>query len=429
MKLPRVGLYAWGGPGTLRLLNTKYDAPLVDTASFLEMYDDQWLKTAREKVGATDMWVTYSWGFSDQTEQEDYDYIVDRLPLFQKNNIRTYAYIQGTNLIVSEFPTEGKKSPFCRDADGQLLPYSRGRAMTCPNNPEAVQILTDRVTKAAQEDFDAIFVDNIFFGLPAWYFRDDMLSFCGCSCEHCQKAFHEEFGYDLPLRTKRGYKQVRDYLRFRTSKLTQVIQSLSSIARSAGKEFGVNLYDPFWHTSDVMFGYNFVEIEPYLDYYLIENHHLVKGNEHLLPLITSSEKPTFIVSYRKGIGFDAPFSAQELNTWFSNAHDLGFVPCLKATEYVSRGTWHGLRWEETPVPEIREERLPPVNIRFKRVRPASRLGRIFVPIIDRILPSCIRTYYESAKVFCFVNRLGLYQRMMHSPRLFEEFLSETVTEP
>ncbi len=427
MKLPRVGLYAWGGPGTIRLLQTKYFDPQIDQENFLAMYDRAWLEDAVQTVGATDVWVTYSWGFSDATEQEDRDFIVKRLHNFSDRNLKTYAYIQGTNLVVDEFPHEitDPNSPFCRDPNGKLIPYSRGRAMTCPHNPEARRIIINRVRRAAQEAFSAIFVDNIFFGLPAWYFRDDFMSFSGCFCHYCRAAFQKEFGYPLPKRVKRGRKVVRDTIRFRTQAITKLIQELSDIAHHHGKLFGVNLYDPLWHTSDIMFGYNFVEIEPYLDYYLIENHHLLSTNAHLKPLLAQAKKPTFVVSYHKGIGFDPQFSQTAIDQWFTDAATVGFAPCLKATEYITDNTWHGFRWENLQPPRIDTKKTTSSQkTPTKRVRPASRLDKTFVPVIDRLLLQFIRSYYESGKFFWFINKLGIYQRMVQSPRLFSEFVEE-----
>ncbi|MCD4686006.1 MAG: hypothetical protein K8S97_08720 [Anaerolineae bacterium] len=69
--MSRIGLYAWGGPGTIRLINTKYHAPRIDAASFMQLYEPEFLRAARATLGVTDMWVTYSWGFGDAAEQED----------------------------------------------------------------------------------------------------------------------------------------------------------------------------------------------------------------------------------------------------------------------------------------------------------------------------------------------------------------------
>lgn len=425
-QVPRVGLYAWGGPGTVRLLHTKYANPTIDTQSFLKMYDASWLDSAKKTVNVTDMWVTYSWGFSNATEKKDREFITHRLPLFRDRNITSYAYIQGTNLVTKEFPQSGPESPFCRDAMGALLPYSRGRSLTCPNNPKAVAIIASRVAEACEHDFDAIFIDNIFFGLPAWYFRKDLLSFCGCSCSYCQEKFYKEYGYQLPLRSKKGEKVVTDYINFRTRSITELITRVSKISRSAGKQFGVNLYDPYWHTSDIMFGYNFAEIEPHLDYFLIENHNVVRGNAHLKPLLSSTDKPTFIVSYKKGIGFDSSFTQDELDTWWTDAHTHGYIPCLKATEYITNKIWHGIKWESVTPPRILA--LPTLStqkiIPKIKVKSSSLITQFFVPMIDIFLPTVLRIYYSSAWVFDVINSLGVYQRLVHSPRVYEDFLDD-----
>lgn len=75
----RIGFYAWGGPGTIRLLRRKYHSPKIDESSFLHLYDQPYLFRLKKTLPVTDMWVTYSWGFSDSTEQPDYEFITQRL--------------------------------------------------------------------------------------------------------------------------------------------------------------------------------------------------------------------------------------------------------------------------------------------------------------------------------------------------------------
>lgn len=169
-----VGLYSWGGPGTIRLLRAKYRAPRIDEDSFLRLYEPSSLAAARERLGVTDMWVTYSWGFSDATEEPDRRFLRDRLPGFRDQGIRTHAYVQGLNVVTDEF---AGRDIFCRDGNGRLLPYSRGRSLTCPNNPEARRIILDRVRAASREDVDGVFVDNIVFGIPPLLVRRDFISF------------------------------------------------------------------------------------------------------------------------------------------------------------------------------------------------------------------------------------------------------------
>jgi hypothetical protein len=63
----KAGMYAWGGPGTIRLLQTKYHSPQIDVPSFLTLYDRDRVQQAKRIFNLTDAWVTYSWGFADAT--------------------------------------------------------------------------------------------------------------------------------------------------------------------------------------------------------------------------------------------------------------------------------------------------------------------------------------------------------------------------
>src|SRR5690606_38729088 len=151
--------------------------------------------------------------------------------------------------------------------------------------------------------FKGIFVDYILFGLPPFYFRRDYTYFFGCACEDCRRAFRKEFGYTLPVNRLSSEAQLRDYLAFRCQSVYGLLKDLSDTARAAGKEFGVNLYDPYWYTPEVYFGYQTAQIAPLLDYYVIENyalgHNTSIDNNHLTPLIRSEpHKPTFVISYR-----------------------------------------------------------------------------------------------------------------------------------
>jgi hypothetical protein len=237
----KVGIYAWAGPGTVRLLKTKYHNPGIDERSFLTAYDSKKLLTAKEHFGVTDAWVTYSWGFSEKTEKTDYKFITSRIKNFKKNKIRTHAYIQGFNLVTAEFKD---RDPWCRDFKGRLLPYSKGRSLTCPNNPVASKIILDRVESACREDFDGIFIDNIFFGLPPLFIYSDYMSYCGCVCVYCQTKFKDKYGYSLSLMEKRG-SGVRDYLEFRADSTYKVLRMAKTIAQK-NKKFLSATTIAFW---------------------------------------------------------------------------------------------------------------------------------------------------------------------------------------
>lgn len=417
MNLQQVGLYAWGGPGTIRLLNVKYHSPRVDEASFMSLYEPTYLEEARHKLGVTDMWVTYSWGFADHTEQVDRQYIVERLPHFRQQGIGAYAYIQGLNVVASEFRG---KDIFCQDHHGQLLPYSKGRALTCPNKPAARQLILERVQAASQEDFKGIFVDNILFGLPPFYLRRDYTSFFGCACKDCRQAFQEQFGYPLSFGKLTGHQQLIDYLAFRCQTVFALLKDLSETSRAAGKQFGINLYDPYWYTPQVYFGYDIAQIAPLLDYNLVENYalHPVAGinNQHLGPLLgADTQKPTFVVSYRKGIGYDGAFGQSEVNTIWSEAKALGYAPCLKATEYKTKGTWHALDLATLQAPTLTPSPQSAATPKPLATLPISTSS-------ERYLVNLVNRYYTRLAHMSFENRLvaGSLERLPLMASLFRK---------
>ena len=134
---------------------------------------------ARDKLGTTDAWVSYSWGFSEQTEQDDYQFLRDRLANFQRLGIKTHAYVQGTNLVWAEHQDADY---YCRDYRGRLIPYHRGRKLTCPNNPAFRDYIHHKVALALCEDVDGVFVDNMHFGLFPLRIGKGRFTFFGCQC-------------------------------------------------------------------------------------------------------------------------------------------------------------------------------------------------------------------------------------------------------
>jgi hypothetical protein len=372
----RSAFYAWGGPGTVRLLKTKYFSPKIDEESFLRMYDKPFLAQARAIFGVSDMFVSYSWGFSDEVERSDRAFTASRLEHFE--NIRTYAYVQGLNLVYKDFD----KDLWCKSPSGKILLYSKGRAFTCPNNPDARSILLNRIEEAVKHPFHAIFVDNILFGLPPIYVYQNEASFFGCSCVYCQREFKKYSGYYLPLSKKRGASVISDYLLFRRASLRTVLKQASDITRASGKQFGINLYDPYWHTAPYYFGYHLEDIEGYLDYFLFENHALKKNsidNRH----IPIHSKPSFIVSYRKGIGRESAYTQNDMNLIFSEARQMGYIPCYKATEYKTKGVWHGLYIEQYHAPTLRNFRRKAVR-REKKLKKASRVKSYIVTFLNAL---------------------------------------------
>lgn len=424
MEFQRVGMYAWGGPGTIRILKTKYHNPKIDTESYDTLYDETFLAKSKKEFGITDMWVTYSWGYSNKTEREDWKFIEEKLENFKKQKIKAHAYIQGFNVVTSEF----KKDIFCRNTRGGLIPYSKGRSLTCPNNPKALKIILDRVDKACKKDFDGIFIDNIVFGFPPLLIRKNYIPFFGCYCRYCQLRFKKEFGYELP---KKGFrdKTIVDYLSMRNRSVYEALEKISSVVTASKKEFGVNLYDPVMVTPEFFMGYKLADIDKLLTYYLIENVSFPtrkRNNSYLQSFIKNSKKPVFIVSYKKGIGFDSTYAQQDINHIFSEAEQLGYFPCLKTSEFKTKKIWHCLN-----ISALHKPKREMINFDETLFKPVKvRRGFFFDRVIGRYLvsrvPSMTERVLKRRLLDMIFEKTRMYQRLLKKNRNYalEEFLRE-----
>ncbi len=411
----RVGIYAWGGPGTIRLLKTKYHSPKIDTESFYRLYELEYLRKAQELFGITDAWITFSWGFSDATEQEDYQFLRDKLPNFQELGIKTHAYVQGLNVVTKDFDTEDL---FCLDPWGNRLSYSKGRSFICPNNPNTVTLLTARVERACVEDVDGIYVDNILFGIPPFAVFSDFLPFFGCSCSHCQEQFQTQFGYALPLTEKKG-QQVSDYLGFRATSTQKLIERLSRITHANQKQFGINLYDPTLRLDTLYYGYKLKLIEPFIDYLLIENHSLPSkknsGNTHVHSLIQAAKRPVFVVSYKNGIGSEPQFSQADIDAIFTESEALGYNPCLKVTEFTTHGIWHTLDLSllQRPSSTVVVSKASP---KTPLVRASNSVQRRSIRLAQKPLLMLLNQSQENKYLALLAKKSGVYSRQVRKAR-------------
>lgn len=413
---PRAGIYAWAGPGTVRLLETKYFRPKIDKNSFLGAYDLPYLSKLKELFGVTDAFVSYSWGFSDITEQEDYAFLRSKLKHFKKLEIRTQAYVQGLNLVTREFHSV---DPWCKDPWGRCVPYSPGRSFICPNNPIARDLLKGRVARATKEPVDGVYIDNILFGLPPFILSSNILPFFGCSCSFCQREFQAMFGYTLPLKEKMG-QEIKDYLQFRAESIRKLIHGLAAIVHHAKKEFGINLYDPTLRSDTLYYGYSLDTIEPYLDYILIENHSLPSqpgvNNQHLKPLLSIATKPVFVVSYKQGIGSEPQYTQSDIDLLFTESKALGYAPCLKVTEFTTNDLWHMLRLDSLSAPRLK--RTP--SFPSARLQPLSK-SKMWSPVIVRFqkwITALLYIAISHPRLSSSLSRRRFYKQILTHPRLY-----------
>lgn len=420
LPMKHAGFYLWGGPGTIDLLKVKYFDPRIDENGYLEVYDPVYLERATKVLGVTDVWATFSWGFSDEREIIHREFIAQKLPGMKKLGLTVYGYVQGFNVVTDDFSEQGI---FCRDPHGKLLPYSKGRSLTCPNNPAALNIIRERVGAACRLDFDGIYIDNILFGLLPFFVSREATSFFGCSCSYCRKKFEQRYGYSLQPSIKYGRKMIEDYLEFRTDSVFAALQSLRMITHGCGKRFGINLYDFHRHHAPFYFGYDFRKIEPLLDYYLIENHAFLPGNKInnccLKSLAGSTTKPLFVVSYNNGIGMESAFTQQDLDLIYAEAAEIGYFPCIKGSEFTTNGRWHVLKLDNLKMPgqliPSGIVRAPLEKLTLKR-KPFSLW---LLRFLSRFYPGIMRFFYNNRYASDILYRSGLMRLSLRSLKNYD----------
>lgn len=340
--LNRIGFYCWAGPALTRMTKTKYFNPKLDHESTYEPYTYKYLKKAKDLFGITDVWVMYSWGFNDQHEAEDYEHILSNLPNFKKLGLKTHAYLQGPNLVYNDFKNHDY---WARDEKGRLITYYRGRKVTCVNNPYFQKFFFNRLKRMVEHDFDGIFIDNLQMGQLGIPVNKNTLPFvfAGCNCHFCQSKYYEETGQKIPLDFEKDPAATNRYLEFRSQSLINFVANAGKIVLAAGKEFGANNYDPKFDTK-LIYGYDLEQLSKFQDYLLFENHAFKKNKLHNNYINNLKiNKPIFVVSYEKGIGYEKQFTQQHFNLIFSEAKHSKFFPVLKASEYKTKGVWHSLR--------------------------------------------------------------------------------------
>lgn len=383
----KIGWYAWAGPGTERMIKLKYfDAP-VDHNSLQHSYDYDYLARVVELFGVTDAWATYSWGFADDTEEEDRRFLLDRLENFHRLGIRVHAYVQGPNLVTRDF---SQYDWWARDLRGRTIPYHRGRSVTCLRNPGFRAYQIEKIKKLCASEVDGIFIDNIqmgHLGLPDR--KGHTLNFTGCACKWCRDAFRDYADAAIPPRID-GSPQAQAWRKFRIDTTTHWMRELADLAHAHGKIFGSNSYDPKYPL-DLTCGTDLTALSNLQDYLLFETHALRTGHTYLEHVLPKTHKDIFVVSYRHGIGYEEQFTQQQLDIlWAEHAASREWHICLKGSEFVTQKTWHNLRLDGL--------RSPDLKLAVVRTKTPWYAGSVGIPIGKAILgnlgPRLTRWFYE-----------------------------------
>ncbi|MEP7103985.1 MAG: putative glycoside hydrolase [Candidatus Dojkabacteria bacterium] len=384
----RVGYYCWAGPDTIRMTNLKFFNPKIDIGSLMKSYDYEYLAKVKEIFNITDFWASYSWGFSEKSEQEQYDFLLSKLDNFKKLGIKLHAYIQGTNLVYEDYKD---KDWFCKDEKGRLVSYYRGRKVVCLNNPEFKNYLIQKIQKTYNLGFDGIFIDNIQMGqipIPS-YSSNQLFTFAGCKCSVCINKFYNDYSKEIPdviedLNTS-------EYLKFRVKSTNQFISEISEIVHKGKMEFGTNSFDPKFNSKE-MFGTDIKFLEKNQDYILFENHSLPnergQNNEYVDKFIefNAIQKPVFVLSYKKGIGHDSEFNQQDFNNIYTEDKRFKFFSCIKGSEYFTHNIWHNLYLNKLSKPSFNYH----LKLGYFEFKDTWEKNLIKIPF----LKSLLRKYYN-----------------------------------
>lgn len=359
--LDRIGYYCWAGPGTIRMIRVKYFYPRIDLNSLMTSYDYDYLARVKDLFGITDFWATYSWGFADEVEREDHEFLIRRLENFHKLGIRVHAYIQGPNLVYDDFADQDW---WARDEAGRLVPYYKGRRMCSIHDESYVDYVVKKIEATHGVGFDAIFVDNIQHGQLGMPVQPGELPFvfCGDYSDAARTDFRRATGQDIPQDLEADPDLTRAYLDFRMETNTRFIARLSDAAHRGGMEFGANLFDPKFDPRYI-YGLDIKAMSEHMDYILFENHAMPtsdgrKGNAYIEDVMDRHglDKPVFVVSYDNGVGMAPQFTQENIDNIFSEAARSRFNLSLKGSEYTTNGIWHNLRLE--PLTQPRTDKVP-----------------------------------------------------------------------
>ena len=179
--------------------------------------------------------------------------------------------------------------------------------------------------------------------------------FAGCNCKYCKKKFFEQAGENIPLDFEKDGNLTKQYLNFRVQSTTEFLTKISEIVHSKNNiEFGTNSFEPKYNT-EIEYGTNLEDLNKIQDYFLFETHNLPrrdKNNSYIDQVTSNLTKPVFVVSYKKGIGYDKSFSQEDFDNIFTEDKKYKFFECIKGSEYYTNGVWHNLDIDDYSKPHF-----------------------------------------------------------------------------
>jgi hypothetical protein len=140
---------------------------LKAVSSFYGKETVKWAKRA----GLNWLWVTWSVGFSHETEQKQWDILQSYIRECHKNGIKVTAYMSGANIFHEDVAKHLPQSTewYALDKEGNPIPYGAAkynrygitRYMADTQHPDWLPYQRVRIRKALEAGVDGFWIDNI----------------------------------------------------------------------------------------------------------------------------------------------------------------------------------------------------------------------------------------------------------------------------
>lgn len=342
-------VYLWGGESTIRMNGLKFPGYLINDDAHLQAHNPDGVNTITKDMLCNWVHLMFDWGFPPEIESADWEEFAEATQHYHQAGAKVYAYIQTSNYV--DLGSFHHQNWYAVNKSGRKINYFtfKGRLMACLNHPAWVEHLKELIEKALSLGADGIFFDNLFDGEQPLSMLGTWLGEIGCYCERCKHKYQADTGNTIPGNLYQVDEQVINYLDWRASKVTSLLETLSNYARKIKTDvvIAANDFDPILRNSYLVYGIDLAKLAYPQDVTMIENfalpkiqkrgdrlyfqnnaltirnaRYLVKNNAHL-----SS------ISYDIGIGYDKVYSERVYLQNISENAALGISTTIKGTEY------------------------------------------------------------------------------------------------
>ncbi len=335
-------IYLWGGPGTIRMNRVKFMNYPVDEAAHQAVHEDPVARIVVNEMDCNWVHLMYDWGFPPEVEEEDWEDFRKAAEIYHRLGSPVFAYIQSSNCVYDGSFIE--KDWYARDSKGRKVFYYSGRYMTDWTHPDWIRHLKDLAKGALERGADGIFFDNLWYGEEPNNLMGAWLGGAGCYCERCQSVY----GKPIPKKILPGREEVADYLRWRSERVTAMMQEMADFIHAIKPDapIGANDYDVTMRNSKLIYGIDVTALAKIQNVIMVENFALPRWNAEPRPRLANNaltirntlalirgEAPLSVLSYDVGIGFDPVYPPRRHQQGIGEAAACGASTTIKGTEY------------------------------------------------------------------------------------------------